>query len=82
MGFSSPMHINKPINYGISFWERNELSSVRLICRETVDMCPQICPRNVGFGGKFKRLKRTDWYMETLAGQVLIGGLQVFMVKF
>ena len=52
------------------------------ICRETGGTCPQICLPSSGFGAKFKRLGRTGWCAETLAGKVLIGGLQAFMVKF
>lgn len=35
-----------------------------------------------GFGVKLKRLGRTCWHTEMLVGQVLIGGLQAFMVRF
>ena len=82
MGFSYPTHINKPINYGVSFWERNQFYSMKLICRETGDLCPQICLPDSGFGVKFNRLQRTGWHTEMLAGQVLIGGLQAFMVRW
>ena len=34
------------------------------------------------FGVKFKRIGRTDWHVETLVGQVLIGGLPAFIVRF
>uniref|UniRef100_A0A8C4PP43 3-oxoacid CoA-transferase n=1 Tax=Equus asinus asinus TaxID=83772 RepID=A0A8C4PP43_EQUAS len=68
------MHINKSITYGISFWERNQLYSVRSICRETGGVCPQIFLPNSGFGVKFKRLGRPGWHTEMLMGQVLIGG--------
>ena len=38
-------------------------------------LCPQICLPDSGFGAKFKRLGRKGWHVETLVGQVLIGGL-------
>uniref|UniRef100_A0A9L0II71 Lysosomal-associated transmembrane protein 4B n=1 Tax=Equus asinus TaxID=9793 RepID=A0A9L0II71_EQUAS len=43
-------------------------------------MCPQICLFNSGFGVEFKRLGRTGWHVEMLVEQVLIGGLQAFMI--
>ena len=45
-------------------------------------MCPQICLTDSAFGAKFKRLGRRGWHTEMLVGQVLIGGLQAFMVRF
>ena len=43
---------------------------------------PHISYSHSGFGAKFKRLGRTDWQLEKLVGQVLIGGLQAFTVRF
>ena len=45
-------------------------------------MCSQICLPDPRFGGKCKRLGRTGWRVEMLAGQVLIGGLETLMVRF
>ena len=45
-------------------------------------MCLQICLSDSGFGVKLKRLGRTGWHTEMLVAQVLIGELQVLMVRF
>ena len=82
IGFSCPMCINKPFIMASAFGKRDQLYSARSICQETGAMCPQICLLDSRFGAKFKRLRRTGWHAEVLAGQVLIGGLQAFMVRF
>ena len=74
--------LKKPINYGISFWEKKSALFRELhlqgdrVC-VPLDLSPQFRIR-----GKFKRLGRTGWHVEMLVGQVLIGGLQAFMVRF
>ena len=80
--FSYPMCINKSVNCGISFGDRNQFYSVRLVCREIEGICPKICFCSSGFGAKFKRLGRTGWHAEMLGGQVSTGGLQAFLVRF
>ena len=65
-----------------AFGKRDQLYSVRQTCKETECVCLQICLSNSGFGAKFKRLGRTGQYVETLVGQLLIGGLQEFVVMF
>lgn len=46
----------------------------RLTYRKT-DGRVQICFSDSGFGGTFKMLRWTGWYVDVLAGQVSIGGL-------
>ena len=45
-------------------------------------MSPQVCLPGSEFGAKLKRLRGTGWHMETLVGQVLVGGLQTFIARF
>ena len=76
------MCTNEPINDGIWLKGENQLYSVKATCGETGGRCPEICLPSPGFGVEFKRLGRLCWHTEMLVGQVLIGGLQVFMVTF
>ena len=65
-----------------AFGKRNQLYSVRSIFREDRGHVPSDLYPDSGFGAKFKRLGRTGWHADTLVGQVLIDGLQAFMVRF
>ena len=72
------MCINKPINYGITFWGRNQLYSERGRGRVPSD----VSLSNSGFGVKFKRLERAgcmqrcwwdrlDWWASSIDGEGL-----------
>ena len=74
------MRINKPINYDISFGGKISFILQYRYAGRQGGVWPQISLPNSGFGAKFKRLGRTGWNAETLVGQVLIGGLQAFMM--
>ena len=76
------MCINGRLVMASAFGKRDQLYSVRLTCREIGGLCPQICLPDSGFGADFKRLGRTGWFTEMLAGPVLTGGLQAFVVRF
>ena len=82
LGFSAPCTETSQLITASASGGRNQLLFCEMNLQGDGGRCLQICLPSSGFGAKFKTLGRTVWSTEMLVGQIFIGGLQAFVVRF
>ena len=75
------MHINKPMNYGISLWEKTSVLFCEIHLQGDRGHVPSDLSPRFRIWGEIE-VVRDDKLAHRNAGEVMIGGLQEFMVRF